>query len=217
LRRKAPAAEGLDLNAHEALRQIAEIRERMAGSQVFRGFRSLGVAFSGVLALVAATWQPRWIPVPTANLAHYLALWIGVAAASLLAAILCLWSWSRTTESGLVRERAVLATSQVLPPLIVGALLTLGIFRSAPDAAWMLPGLWSLVFSLTVFASRRFLSPQVAWVGVHYVVAGAACLFLSPRDAALAPWQMAFCFGGGQLLGAAILYWTVEQPDAERG
>ena len=189
----------------------------MAGSQVFRGFRSLAVAFSGVLALLASLCQPRLVPSPAEDLPRYLALWIGVASVSVLVAGFGLWSWSRTSGSGLARERALLATEQVLPSLIVGALLTLSIARSAPEVAWMLPGLWSLIFSLAVFASRRILSPEVLWVGVYYVVAGAACLLLGQGDSFLAPWQMGFCFGGGQLLGASILYWTLERSDASEG
>jgi hypothetical protein len=202
------------LNPHEALRQIAEIRERMAGSQVFRGFRSLAVAFSGVTALLAAVCQQHLVPAPAENLERYLLLWVGVAALDLLVAGLGLWSWSRTAGSGLARERAVLAAELVLPPLIVGALLTLSIVRSAPEVAWMLPGTWSLLFSLAVFASRRILSPEVRWVALYYVASGAACLLLGGGDASLAPWQMGLCFGGGQLLGASILFWTVERRDA---
>ena len=202
------------MHPSEALRQIAEIRERMAGSQVFHGFRSVTVAFSGLAALAAAAFQERLIPSPAESLSRYLVLWMGVAAVSALAAAFDVWSWSRSTGSGLARERAVLASEQILPCLIVGALLSSTIVRSAPEVAWMLPGLWSLLFSLAVFASRRILSPEVVWVSGYYFAAGAACLLLGRGDAFLAPWQMGLCFGGGQLLGATILYWTVERSDA---
>lgn len=204
------------LNPHEALRQIAEIRERMAGSQVFRGFRSLTVAFSGVLAVLAAVCQPRLVPSPAEDLPRYLALWIGVAGVNVLVAGIGLWSWSRTAGSRLARERALFAIEQILPALIVGAFLTLSIVRSAPEVAWMLPGVWSLVYSLAVFASRRILSPEVLWVAAYYVVCGAACLHLGRGESFLAPWQMGLCFGGGQLFAASILYWTVERRDASQ-
>ena len=32
-------------------------------------------------------------------------------------------------------------------------------------------------------------------------------------DNAFSPWQMGISFGGGQLLGAMILYWTLERTD----
>jgi hypothetical protein len=201
------------MNADEALRQIAEIRARMAGSQVFRGYRSTAVAFSGVVASLASLFQHRLVPSPADDLAAYLALWLSVAGVSVLAAVLGLWSWSRSSGAGLGRERVLHAVELALPSLVVGALLTLIVARSAPSAVWMLPGLWSLLFSLAVFASRRILSPHVVWVGAHYVASGAACLLLGQEEV-LAPWQMGLCFGGGQLLGASILYWTLEDADA---
>ena len=200
------------MNTHEALRQIAEIRDRMAGSQVYRGYRSPAVAFSGVVGSLAALCQDRIVPSPTEDLSRYLALWFAVAALSVLAAGLGLWVWSRRGGPGIARERTWLAIEQVLPPVIVGALLTGIIMRAAPGVAWMLPGLWSLLFGLAVFASRRILSPHVGWVGLHYVAGGAACLLLGQQEP-LAPWQMGLTFGGGQLLGASILYWTIEHPD----
>ena len=42
------------MELHEALTQIAEIRQQMAKSDVFRGYRSAPVAFSGLVALAAA-------------------------------------------------------------------------------------------------------------------------------------------------------------------
>ena len=74
------------MDLHEALTQIAEIRLQMARTEVFRGYRALPVAISGVLALLAAGVQAAWIAEPTRELAAYLALWIGAAVVSAVAA-----------------------------------------------------------------------------------------------------------------------------------
>jgi hypothetical protein len=50
-------------------------------------------------------------------------------------------------------------------------------------------------------------------VGLYYVAAGAACLIWGGGASAYSPWQMALSFGGGQLLGAGVLYWTLERGD----
>ena len=97
------------------------------------------------------------------------------------------------------------------PAGAVGALLTLCIARGAPDVSWMLPGLWAIVFSLGVFASSRILPRPVMWVGAYYVACGCACLVWGRGPWAFAPWLMGVTFGGGQLLAAAILYWTLER------
>ena len=51
----------------EALQQISDIRQQMARSEVFRGYRSLTVGFSGVLGLLAAAFQSQWVASPAAG------------------------------------------------------------------------------------------------------------------------------------------------------
>ena len=206
-----PRAQRVHLD--EALRQIADIRQQMAQGEVFRGYRSATVGFSGMAGILAAAFQSRWVPAPEGALGRYLGLWLGVAAASLLVAGLELWRRARETDSELAREGTLFACQQFLPTVAVGAFLTLCIYFGAPQAAWMLPGLWALVFGLGVFASCRLLPKEVSWVGVYYVVCGGGALMWGQGANAFSPWQMGVTFGGGQLLGAAILYWTLERTD----
>lgn len=197
----------------EALRQISDIRRQMARSEVFRGNRSMTVGFSGVAGLAAAALQPRWVASPEIELGRYLGLWLGVAAVSLAVAGTEVCWRARRAGPGLSRQHTLLAVEQFLPCLVVGALLTLCIYRGAPHVAWMLPGLWALIFGLGIFASYRLLPRHGFWVGSFYVLCGCGCLSWGRGENALSPWQMGISFGGGQLLGAAILYWTLERTD----
>ena len=200
----------------EALRQISDIRQQMARSEVFRGYRSATVGFSGVVGVLVAVFQPLWVASPESELGRYLGLWLCVAAVSLVVAGGEMWWRARSTGSELARQRTLLAVQQFLPCVVVGALLTVSIYRGAPHVAWMLPGLWSLVYGLGVFASYRLLPQQVFWVGSYYVLCGCGCLLWGQGANAFSPWQMGISFGGGQLLGAAILYWTLERTDASQ-
>ena len=195
----------------EALQQISDIRQQMARSEVFRGYRSLTVGFSGVLGLLAAAFQSQWVASPAMDLTRYLVLWVGVALVGATIAGVELFLRAKNAGSGLARSMTRLAVEQFLPCLVVGALLTVCIYRSAPNVAWMLPGLWSLMFGLGVFASCRLLPSPIVWVGLYYVVCGCGCLRWGQGEHAFSPWQMAIAFGGGQLLCAAILYWTLER------
>ena len=201
------------MHLDEALRQISDIRHQMARSEVFRGYRSMTVGFSGAAGLLAAALQPQWVASPASELGRYLGLWLGVAAASVTVAGTEMFWRARGAGAGLARQRTLLAVEQFLPCVVVGALLTLCIYRSASDVAWMLPGLWSLVYGLGVFASYRLLPRQVFWVGSYYILCGCGCLLWGQGENAFSPWQMGVSFGGGQLLGAAILYWTLERTD----
>jgi hypothetical protein len=203
------------MELQEALSRIAEIRQQVARTEVFRGYRAVPVALSGVLALAAAVLQPYWVPDPLHSVSDYLALWVGAAALSLAATALEM-AWSlRASPSALDRQKTLLAVSQFVPCLVAGGLLTVVMARSSPENVCMLPGLWAMFFGLGVFASHRLLPPPVFWVGVFYIGAGALTLGMARGDHAFSPWAMGLPFGIGQLLSAAILYWTLEVPGGQ--
>ena len=203
------------MELREALSQITEIRAQMARTETFRGYRSGTVGLSGLLGVAGGVVQAVWIPDPGQNIRAYLGLWVGVAGA-------CLAVWGaemvlrcRRATLSLTRQMTWLAVEQFFPCMVAGVLLTWAIVVYAADSLWMLPGLWSVVFSLGVFASCRLLPRPVFWVGAYYLAAGVAVLVLARGDAALSPWAMVGTFGAGQLLTAAILYFTLERTDAE--
>ncbi len=199
------------MHVREALSQISEIRLRVAQTETFRGYRSATVASSGVLAFVGAAVQKVWIPEPADHVQAYLGLWIGIAFVCVVTVAIELGVRSYLARSSLARQVTLLAVGQFLPCMIAGALLTYAVVRFAPEGVWMLPGLWSIVFSLGVFASWRLLPKAMFWVAVYYMGAGMTCLVLARGDAAFSPWAMVGTFGVGQLSTAAILYFGLER------
>ena len=107
-------------------------------------------------------------------------------------------------------EMIHMAIEQFLPSAATGTLLTIAIARFVPAAAWMLPGLWQIVFSLGVFASCRFLPRPMTAAGAWYLLTGLTCIALADNRA-LSPWTMGISFGAGQLLVAAILFFTAKE------
>ncbi len=202
------------MELREALSQISEIRQQIARTEVFRGYRSVPVAFSGVVACAAAVAQSAWIPEPTSDIRSYLTLWIGAAAVGILAAAIemTLRAWH---SSRWAREQTWLAVEQFLPCVVAGGLLTLVLARSAESILWVLPGIWSIFFSLGIFASRRLLPRATFGVAVYYLVAGLLSLAIAQGEWALSPWTMGIEFGGGQLLAAVVLYRTLERDHGQ--
>jgi hypothetical protein len=198
------------MDLREAMSQIAEIRQQMARTELFRGYRSLPVAFSGVLAWGASAAQSAWIPDPVRDINSYLVLWLSAAAIGIIAAAVEMALRARN-DPRWAREHTWLAVEQFLPCVLAGGLTTLVIARSPEPIFWVLPGLWSIFFSLGVFASRRLLPRATIAVAFYYLVAGLACLALARGEAALSPWTMGVSFGGGQLLAALVLYRTLER------
>ncbi len=202
------------MELREALTQITEIRLQLARTEVFRGYRAMPVAFSGVVALVAGLVQAATIADPVSQVGAYLSLWIGAAVLSATAAGLEMVVRARTSSSSMTREMTWLALEQFCPSLVAGALLTVVLVRAVPESLWMLPGLWQIVYSLGIFASCRLLPRATFWVAAFYLVTGLAALALARGDAALCPWAMALPFGAGQMLAAAVLYSTLERDHA---
>jgi hypothetical protein len=200
------------MDLHEALTQISEIRQQVARTETFRGYRAAPVAFSAVVACVAALLQPVLVPEPAANFVAYLGLWIGAALLSMFATgVVMVWHCKQSSSS-LTIPVTLLAVGQFLPSVVAGGLVTFVLYQHVREAWWMLPGLWSMFFSLGIFASYRLLPKATFWVGVFYMTAGVLCLVWA-RDFAFSPWAMGLPFGAGQFLSAAILYWTLERKN----
>ena len=202
------------MQLEQALLDIAEIRDRMAATQVFRGYRAQIAALSGVLAILAAVLQNSIVPDPARDLVGYVQLWSAVAAlATFATAIDFAARWWNDAERR-ERVRILSALRALVPCLVTGALTTAVIVRFAPELGWTLPALWSLLFAQGVFASTPLL-PQLAWwIGAYYVAAGLAILVVARGEHALAGWTMAVTFGVGQLLAAVSLYCSLERRHA---
>ena len=56
------------MDLREALTQIHEIRQQVARTETFRGYRAAPIAFSGVVALVGAVCQTVLVPNPAGSL-----------------------------------------------------------------------------------------------------------------------------------------------------
>ena len=197
----------------EALAEITAIRSQIARAAEFHGYGPVTVAATGLMALVAGEVQAHRLNDPVHNIVAYIAIWMATAVLSLVPIGLEMVTRSRRMHSGLAEEMIATAVEQFLPAGAAGLLLTLVLVRSAPEAVWMLPGLWQVLFSLGVFASARFLPRATYAVAGWYLVTGLACLVLSHEQHVLSPWLMALPFGLGQLLAAAVLQWSESIED----
>jgi hypothetical protein len=199
----------------QALDDISAIRTQVARGTQFRGYGPLSVASSGVLALLVGGAESRWMTGSNYGLKSFLGVWIAAAAVSVLLSALETIFRARRVHSGLAMEMIQAAVEQFLPCIVVGILLTVVLMRIAPQDAWMLPGLWEVMFSLGVFASCRFLPRQMFGVGAWYLAAGLVSLLVASGHHALSPWAMGIPFGIGQLLVAAVLRYGFEDAIEE--
>jgi len=200
------------MDLQEALTQISAIRRQMARSEQFRGYRAVPAAISALLAFAAGALQATLIAEPMAHLGQFIALWMAVAAVSLAIGTGHVWLRDRRTARGdrrsaglLHRETTQLAVGQFFPCLVAGGLLTVVVARSVPQVAWMLPGLWAILFSMGLFASWRLLPSGILAVAIYFLASGLCALAWNGGQNAFSPWTMPLLFGIGQSLTAVVL------------
>ncbi len=201
-----------DLN--KALGDISSIRRQVARSTEFRGYGPATLAATGGIAVLASTVQMIWLPDPASHISFYLAIWISTAVVSAGLIGVQMVTRAHRVHSGMADEMIRMAVEQFLPAAGAGALLTIVLASFVPTALWMLPGLWQIIFSLGVFSSCRFLPGPMVTAGVWYLFSGLICITLADARA-LSPWAMGLPYGAGQVLVAAILYFTAQESSDE--
>jgi hypothetical protein len=198
-----------------ALEQIAEIHEHLAKGEIYRGWRSVPVACSGLVGLAAAGWQAA--NGPSSEPWSYTVYWLAVGSLALLVGCSEIgWHYvARATQPE--RRRSLQVVGQFLPALVAGALVTGALVRLNPSLATLFPGLWALFFGVGIFAARPYVPRASGWVALYYWTAGLIWLWLPAHGAVWSPWAVGGTFGIGQLFAAAVLYWNLERgTDAER-
>ncbi|MBV9148507.1 MAG: hypothetical protein JO024_01475 [Candidatus Eremiobacteraeota bacterium] len=187
-----------------ALADIAEVRERLAVAQRFRGYSALAAAISGLFAVVAGAVQALLIGTP-AN-AHdgrvYFAIWFVCCAASVAVNYGAIAQWFVNDASARERWQTRTVGLSILPAVILGAALSFGVLRVQEFS--LLPGVWFGCYGVGLFASRLTVPRAVLPIAGAFVAIGAALLF-APPSLSLQWWIPAVGFGIAQLMIAVLV------------
>ena len=195
----------------DALSQIAEIRGQIARTQIFRGYRAIPVAISAVFAVCGGIVQACGWTTRCRSLRHIWPFgwpWLWLAS----------WSpaWnnpscsSRSQSAHRPRDvdgnRTVLSVSgrgRTGLPIVIAEYCRKAL--SCCRGCGRFFSAWACSRPFGCSRGRCFSS------AIWYLLSGVACLVWARGDAAFSPWAMVIPFGVGQLLTAAILYWTLER------
>ena len=187
---------------NRALADLALLRNQRAGARLFRGFGPAVVALTGVLALIAAMWQNQQ---DVQAVAAYFVLWLGVAVLSLALIGAEMWALSKRHHGGMAQAFVWGMAEAFLPAGLAGASIAAVLYRFAPEAMGLLPGLWQILIALGLFSAGARLPASLRIAASWYFLAGLGSLILA-SEAGLSPWLMGLPFGLGQLLVALCLY-----------
>jgi hypothetical protein len=197
------------LEVHRALDQISEIHQHLSKAEIYRGYRAVPVASSGILALVAAAVQRNLIGSRTDRI--FVVYWVivGVIATFVAGGGIVHNYW--VEKSPIARRRTRTVVGQFIPCITAGILATAALGRAGTPLIPFLPGLWTILFSLGTFASRPYLPRIIGWVALLYLIAVGVLLALAPGGGSLSPWAMGLTFGTGQILAGIVLYRDLER------
>ena len=186
------APQPLHDRAIENLRFIRDTMER-AGS--FTAVPGWGMVAVGVTAL-GATWlaarQPRD--------ALWLAVWLAEAVLGVVLGGAALVRKARAANDPLLSGPGRRFGLSFLPPIVVGALLTVMLRQAGLFAA--MPGTWLLLYGTAVVTAGAFSVRVVPLMGLCFMLAGGAALF---APAAWWPWFMVAGFGGLHIVFGGII------------
>ena len=186
------APQPLHDRALDNLRYIRQTMERAGEFTAVPGWGqvTVGVTALGAAALAAA--QPTRLA--------WLVVWLAEA---LLAVGIGGWTMVRKARAGNASlltgpgRRFVFA---FLPPLAVGALLTVALYFGGLPGA--IPGTWLLCFGTGVMTGGAFSVRVVPVMGLAFMVAGTVALF---APASWADWCLAAGFGGLHIVFGTII------------
>jgi hypothetical protein len=187
----------------DAVSQIAEIHGQIAKGEVYRGWRAMPVALSGVVGLAAAWFERRGLAAedPLA----FVIYWSGVAAiAAAIGATEIVYTMWRSTSFERRQTRRVVA--QLFPPVAVAALVTVTFIRLDAGLVAVLPGLWALLYGLAILAAGPYLPRASGLVALYFTLCGASLLWGAHSTIARSAWAVGGVFGIGQLFAAGVIH-----------
>jgi len=165
---------------------LAFIRDTMEAAGAFTAVSGWGMVAVGIIATIAAA-----ISFSQHSALQSLFVWL---AAAVLAPVVMLWAIVRKARRAHVPllsgpgRKFVLSFS---PPMVVGALLTIVLYRAGLVAT--IPGMWLLLYGTAVVAGGAFSVKVVPVMGFCFMLAGTLAVF---TPASWNDWIMAAAFGG---------------------
>lgn len=202
-----------DIN--KALSDIGEIRTQIAAGTSFRGYGPVAIVITGVIGIATSLAQSLYRIAPDTKPTLFVGSWIGAGLFSAAVVRIEMQGRSRRHHSSLADTMIAQAIEQFLPAAAACLFIPIFLLRFEPQVLWMMPGLWQLFVSLGIFASVRTLPRNIMLVAGFYFVSAFASLMLAEHRHDLSPWLMGVPFFAGQMLMAAILYFSAGEADDE--
>ena len=178
--------------AMDNLRYIRETMERASSFTAVPGWGQVAIGVTALVAAFLAAYQP--------TNRGWLVTWLVEAMISLLIAGWSMDRKARATQTPLLSGPGRKVAFSLSPPMIVGALLTVVLFRAGLTNA--IAPMWLLLYGTGVVTGGMFSVSVVPVMGICFMVLGAVGLF---TPAAWSNWLMAAGFGGLHIIFGTVI------------
>jgi hypothetical protein len=170
--RERPQAEeeppALHDRAMDNLRFIRETMERASAFTAVPGWGQVAIGLTALFAALVASQQQTF--------EAWFAVWMTEAAVSAAIAGWTMYRKAHASDTPLLSSPGRKLISNLAPPMLVGALLTVVFYRAGLSA--QLPGLWLLLYGTGVVTGGAFSVRPVPFMGLCFMFLGAGALFL---------------------------------------
>jgi len=190
---RVPLAAPIPIDARAA-DHLRYIRETMENAAEFTAVPGWGGVAMGMTALAAAFLAARQTSPGT-----WLTVWLAEVFVAVAIAAPAAATKARRANSSLFRGPGRKFVLSFAPPIIVGGLLTLALFKLGALA--VLPGVWLLLYGTAIVTGGAFSVRAVPIMGLCLMVLGAAALF------APAAWGNLFMASGFGVVQIAFGLW----------
>ncbi len=178
-----------------ALDNLRYIRQTMERAGSFTAVPGWGQVAVGATALVAA-----WVAARQATPELWLAIWLGEALVALAIGGSTMVRKAYAVHDPILSGPGRRAGLSFLPPMAVGGLLTVALYRAGLQAA--LPGTWLLLYGTGFVTGGAFSVRIVPVMGLCFMLLGGVALLGPPG---WGNWLMAAGFGGLHIVFGTII------------
>jgi hypothetical protein len=178
-----------------AIDNLRYIRETMERAAAFTAVPGWGQVVIGITAIVATYLAAR-----QSTAKGWLGVWLAEAVISLLIAGWLMDRKARRLAVPLFSGPGRKVAFSLSPPMIVGTLLTVVLFRAG--LINIIPAMWLLLYGTGVVTGGMFSVSIVPVMGLCFMVLGAVGLFV---PASIENWLMAAGFGGLHIIFGFII------------
>jgi len=186
------------MHAH-AIDNLRYIRETMERAGYFTAVPGWGGVAMGITAVVASLIASR-----QTSPGAWLSVWLIEGVVALTIGILTMWRKAKAAGLPMLSPPMRKFVFSFVPPLLVGAALTMVLWRAGVVA--VIPGVWLMLYGTGVVTGGAFSVPIVPVMGACFLVEGALAVFSPPAWSA--PWNdvwLGVGFGGLHILFGAII------------